>query len=150
MFFLEFPCFLNDPANVDNLISGSSAFSKPSLIIWKFLVHVILKPSLENFEHNLTSTNNEQCKEIEENNGKGKTRDLFKKTGNVKGTFHSKMATIKDRNGKDLTEAEDNKKRWKEHTEELYKKKDLYDADNHDGVVSPQSQTWWSANSSGP
>ena len=123
MFFLEFPCFLYDPANVDNLISGSSAFSKPSLIIWKFLVHVILKPSLENFEHNLTSTNNEQCKEIEENNGKGKTRDLFKKTGNVKGTFHSKMATIKDRNGKDLTEAEDSKKRWKEHTEQLYKKK---------------------------
>ena len=66
---------------------------------------------------------NEQCKEIEENNGKGKTRDLFKKTGNVKGTFHSKMATIKDRNGKDLTEAEDSKKRWKEHTEQLYKKK---------------------------
>ena len=67
-----------------------------------------------------------QCKEIEENNRMGKTRDLFKKTGNIKGTFHSKMATIKDRNGKDLTEAEDSKKRWKEYTEELYRK-DLTD-----------------------
>ena len=87
------------------------------------MVHVILKPSLENFEHNLTSTNNEQCKEIEENNRKGNTRDLSKKTGNIKGTFHPKMATIKDGNGKDITEAEDSKRRWKEYTEKLYQKK---------------------------
>ena len=64
----------------------------------------------------------DQCKEIEENNRRGKTRDLFKKTGNIKGTFHPKMGTIKDRNGMDLTEAEDIKKRWQEYTEELYKK----------------------------
>ena len=63
-----------------------------------------------------------QCKEIEENNRMGKTRDLFKKTGDAKGTFHAKMSSIKDRNGKDLTEAEDIKKRWQEYTEELYKK----------------------------
>ena len=64
----------------------------------------------------------DQCKEIEENNRLGKTRDLFKKTGDTKETFHAKMSTIKDRNGKDLTEAEDIKKRWQEYTEELYKK----------------------------
>ena len=63
-----------------------------------------------------------QCKETEENNRMGKTRDLFKKTGATKETFHAKMSTIKDRNGKDLTEAEDIKKRWQEYTEELYKK----------------------------
>ena len=57
--FLEFPCFLNDPVNVGNLVSGSSAFSKPSLNIWKFLVHVMLKPSLEDFEPNLTSMGDE-------------------------------------------------------------------------------------------
>ena len=62
-----------------------------------------------------------QCKETEENNRMGKTRDLFKKTGDTKETFHAKMSTIKDRNGKDLTEAEDIKKRWQEYTEELYK-----------------------------
>ena len=64
----------------------------------------------------------ELCKEIEENNKMGKTRDLFKKTGDTKGTFHAKMGTIKDKNGKDLTEAEEIKKRWQEYTEELYKK----------------------------
>ena len=64
----------------------------------------------------------EQCKEIEENNRMGKTRDLFKKIGDIKGTFHAKMGMIKDRNGKDLTEAEEIKKRWQECTEELYKK----------------------------
>ena len=64
----------------------------------------------------------EQCKEIEENNRMGKTRDLFKKMGDTKGTFHIKMGTIKDRNGMDLTEAEDIKKKWQEYTEELYKK----------------------------
>ena len=76
----------------------------------------------------------DQCKEIEENNRIGKTRDLFKKLKDTKGTFHAKMGTIKDRNGMDLTEAEDIKKRWQEYTEELYKK-DIHDSDNHDGVV---------------
>ena len=65
----------------------------------------------------------------------GKTRGLFKKIREAKGTFHSKMGTIKDRNGMDLTEAEDIKKRWQEYTEELYKK-DLHDQDNHDGVIT--------------
>ena len=65
----------------------------------------------------------DQCKEIKENNRMGKTRDLFKKIRDTKGTFHAKMVTIKDRNSKDLTEAEDVKKRWKEYTAEIYKKK---------------------------
>ena len=73
----------------------------------------------------------DQCKEIEENNRMGKTRDLFKKTRDTKGTFHAKMGTIKDRNGMDLTQAEDIKKRWQEYTGELYKK-DLHYPDNHD------------------
>ena len=64
-----------------------------------------------------------QCKEIEENNRMGKTRDLFRKIKDIKGTFHAKMGSIKDRNGMDLTEAEDIKKRWQEYTEELYKKR---------------------------
>ena len=76
-----------------------------------------------------------QCKEIEETNRMGKTRDLFKKIRDTKVTFHAKMGSIKDRNGRDLTEAEDIKKRWQEYTEELYKK-DLYDQDNHDGVIT--------------
>ena len=76
----------------------------------------------------------DQCKEIEENNKMGKTRDLFKKIRDTKGTFHAKRGTIKDRNGMDLTEAEDIKKRWQEDTEELYKK-DLHDPDNHNGVI---------------
>ena len=76
----------------------------------------------------------DQCKEIEENNRMGKTRDLFKKVRYTKGTFHAKIGTIKDRNGMDLTEAEDIKKRWQEYTE-LYKK-DLHDPDNHDGVIT--------------
>uniref|UniRef100_A0A4W2HQU3 RNA-directed DNA polymerase n=1 Tax=Bos indicus x Bos taurus TaxID=30522 RepID=A0A4W2HQU3_BOBOX len=75
------------------------------------------------------------CKEIEENNRMGKTRDLFKKIRDTKGTFHAKMGSIKDRNGMDLTEAEDIKKRWQEYTEELYNK-DLHDPDNHDGVIT--------------
>ena len=74
----------------------------------------------------------DQCKETEENNRMGKTRDLFKKTRDTKGTFYAKMGSIKDRNGTDLTEAEDIKKRWQEYTEELYKK-DLHDPDNHNG-----------------
>ena len=77
----------------------------------------------------------DQRKEIEENNRMGKTRDLFKKIRDTEGIFHAKMGTIKDRNGKDLTEAEDIKKRWQEYTEELYKK-DLHDSDNHDGVIT--------------
>ena len=77
----------------------------------------------------------DQCKEIEEKNRMRKTRDLFKKIRDTKGTFHAKMGTIKDRNSMDLTEAEDIKKRWQEHTEELYKK-DLHDPDNHDGVIT--------------
>ena len=76
----------------------------------------------------------DQCKEIEENNRIGKTRDLFKKIRHIKGTFHAKMGLIKDRNGMDLTEAEDIK-RWQEYTEELYKK-DLHDPDNHDDVIT--------------
>ena len=77
----------------------------------------------------------EQCKEIEENNRMRKTRDLFQKTRDTKGTFHAKMGTIKDRNGMDLTEEEDIKKRWQQYTEELYKK-ELHDPDNHDGVIT--------------
>ena len=75
------------------------------------------------------------CKETEENNKMGKTRDLFKKIRDTKGTFHAKMGSRKDRNGVDLTEAEDIKKRWQEYTEELYKK-DLHDPDNHNGVIT--------------
>ncbi|XP_060256643.1 uncharacterized protein LOC132657989 [Ovis aries] len=77
----------------------------------------------------------DQCKEIEENNRMGKTRDLFKKIRDTKGTFHAKIGSIKDRNGLDLTEAEDIKKRWKEYMLELYKK-DLHDPDNHDDVIT--------------
>ena len=77
----------------------------------------------------------DQYKEVEENNRMGKTRDLFKKIRDTKGTFHAKMGSIKDRNGMDLTEAEDIKKWWQEYTEELYKK-DLHDPDNHDGVIA--------------
>ena len=77
----------------------------------------------------------DQCQEIEENNKKEKTRDLFKKIRDTKGRFHAKMGSIKDRNGMDLTEEEDIKKRWQEYTEELYKK-ELHDPDNHDGVIS--------------
>ena len=79
---------------------------------------------------------NDQCKEIEENNRLGKTRDLFKKIRDIKRTFHAKMGSIKDKNGMDLTEAEDIKKRWQEYTEELYKK-DLHGPGNHGGVIIP-------------
>ena len=77
----------------------------------------------------------DQCKEIEGNNRMGKTRDLFKKIRDSKGTFHAKTGSIKDRNGMDLTEAEDIKKRWQEYTEKLYKK-DLHDPDNHNGAIT--------------
>ena len=77
----------------------------------------------------------DQYKEIKENNRMGKTRDLFKKIRDTKGTFHAKMGSIKDRNSMDLTEAKDIKKRWQEYTEELYKK-DLHNPDNHDGLIT--------------
>ena len=77
----------------------------------------------------------EQCKELEENNRMGKTRDLFKKIRDIEGTFHAKVGSIKNRNDMDLTEEEDTKKRWQEYTEELYKKY-LCNPDNHDGVIS--------------
>ena len=77
----------------------------------------------------------DQCKEIEENNRMGKTRDLFKKIRDTKGNFHAKMGSIKDRNGMDLTKAEDIKKRWQEYTEELHKK-DLHNPDNQYGVIT--------------
>ena len=78
----------------------------------------------------------------------GKTSYLFKKIRATKGTVHAKMGSIKDRNGMDLTEAEDIKKRWQEYTEEMYKK-DLHDPDNHNGMIT-QSQTSWNVKSSGP
>ena len=77
----------------------------------------------------------DQCKEIEEKNRMGKTRDLFKKIRDTKETFHAKMGTIKDRNGMDLTEAEDIEKRWQEYTEEIFFK-DLNDLDNHHSVIT--------------
>ena len=90
----------------------------------------------------------DQCREIEENNRMGMTSDLFKKITGTKGTFHAKMSTIKDRNGMDLTEAEDIKKRWQEYAEELYKK-DLHDPDNHDGVIIHLELTSRNVKSSG-
>ena len=85
----------------------------------------------------------------EENDRMGKTRDLFKKIRDTKGILHAKRGTIKDRNGMDLTEAEDIKKTWQEYTEELFKK-DLNDLDNHDGVVTHRGQTCWNVKSGGP
>ena len=81
----------------------------------------------------------DQCKEIEENNTLGKTKDLFKKIRYIKGTFHAKMGSIKGRNGMDPKEAEDIKKRWQEYRKELYKK-DLHNPDNHDGVITHSSR----------
>ena len=90
----------------------------------------------------------DQCKEIEEENRMGKTRVLVKKIRDTKGTFHAKMGSIKDRDGMDLTEAEDTKKRWQEYTEELYKK-DLDDQDNHNGVIIHLQPTSWNVMSGG-
>ena len=90
----------------------------------------------------------DQCKDIEENNRVGKSRDLFKKIRDTKGTFHAKMGSIKDRNGMDLTEAENIKKRWQEYTE-LYKK-DLQDPDNHDGVITHLEPNILECEPSGP
>ena len=89
-----------------------------------------------------------QCKEIEENNRMGKTRDLFKKIRDTKGTLHAKMGSIKDRNGVDLTEAEDIKKRWQEYTE-LYKR-DLHDPGNRNGVITHLEPDILESKSSGP
>ena len=86
---------------------------------------------------------------IEENDIMGKTRDVFKKIRDTKGTFHAKMDLIKDSNGMDLTEAEDIRKRWQKYTEELYKK-DLHDPDNHDGVIVHLEPDIWSAKFCGP
>ena len=91
----------------------------------------------------------DQCKEREENNKMGKTRALFKKIRDTKGTFHAKMGSIKDRNCRDLTEAEYIKKRWQEYTEELYKK-DLQDPDNHNGVITHLEPDIWNEKLSGP
>ena len=91
----------------------------------------------------------DQCKEIEENNRMGKTRDLFKKIRNTKGPFHAKMVTLNARNGMNLTEAEDVKKKWHEYTEELYNK-DLHDPDNHSGVTTHLEQMFYNVRSSGP
>ena len=88
-------------------------------------------------------------KEIEENNRMGKTRDLFKKIRDTKGTFHAKTGSIKHRNGRDLTEPEDIKKRWQEYTEELNKKY-LHDPDDDDGVITHLEPTPWNVKSSGP
>ena len=89
----------------------------------------------KNSQRDKTAFLSDQWKEIEDNNRMGKIWDLFKKIRDAKGTFHARMGTIKDRNGRDLREVEDTEKRWQEHTEELYKK-DLYGRDNHDGVTT--------------
>ena len=91
----------------------------------------------------------DQSKEIEENSRKGKTRDFFKKIRDTKGTFHAKMGSIKDRNGLDLTEVEDIKKRWQEYMEELYKK-DLHNEDNQHGVITHLEPVILECKSSGP
>ena len=91
----------------------------------------------------------DQCKEIEESNKMGKTRDLFKKIRDTNGTFHAKMGSIKDRNGMALTEEEDIKKKWQEYTEEL-DKKDLHSPDNHDGMITHLELDIWNVKSSGP
>ena len=104
--------------------------------ICHFLLHSIsFSAHVQLQRENRASFVCDQCKEIEEKNRMGKTRDLFKKIRHTKGTFHAKMGSIKDRNGLDLTETEYIKKRWQEYTEELYKK-DLHDLDNHDGVIT--------------
>ena len=92
---------------------------------------------------------NEQCKEIEKNNRMAKTRDLFKKIGDIKGTYPARMGMIKDRNSKDLMEAEEIKKRWQEYREELYKK-GLNGLHNHDAVVTYLKPKLWSVMSKGP
>ena len=94
-----------------------------------------MQSSKEQQEDIRKPSSSDQCKEIEENNRMEKTRDIFNKIRDIKGIFHAKMGSIKDRNSMDLTEAEDIKKRWQEYTEELYRK-DLHDLDKHDGVIT--------------
>ena len=91
--------------------------------------------SSKEYQGEIKALLSDKCKDVEENNTVAKTRDLFKKIRDTKGIFHAKMGSIKDRNGLDLTEAEDIKKTWQEYTEELYKKR-LHDQDNHDGVIT--------------
>ena len=134
---------------MDNSITNNSAFrgvylSFSPLPFAFLLFSAICKTSLDNHFAHLNAEFqriarrdkkaflSEQCKETEENVRMGKTRDLFKKIRDTKGTFHAKMSSIKDRNSMNLIKAEDIKKRWQEYTEELYKK-DLNDPDNHDG-----------------
>ena len=121
------------------------AKSKGEKVIYTYLNAEFQRIARRNKKH----FRSDQCKEIEENNRMGKTRDLFKKIGDTKGTFHAKIGSIKDRNGMDLTEAEDIKKRWQEYTEELYKK-GLHDPDNHDGVITHLVPESWNVKSSGP
>ena len=90
---------------------------------------------------------NEQCKEVEKNEGVEKTKDLFKKTGDMEGIFHTRTGTIKGRNGEDLTEAEKIKKRWQEYTEELYKQS-FNDPDNLNGVITHLEPDTWNMKSS--
>ena len=123
--FLELSCFFNGPANVGSLISASSALSKTSLNIWKFTVHVLLRPGLRILSITLLACEMSAIVRY----------FLFKKIGDTKGTYHAKMGSIKDRNGMDLTEAEDIKKRWQEYTDEQYKKH-LHDPENHDGIIT--------------
>ena len=94
-----------------------------------------LNPEFQRIARREKAFLSDQCKEIEESNRMGKTRDLFKKIRHTKGIFHAKMDTVKDRNGMDLTEAEDLKKTWQEYIEELYEK-ELHDPDNDDGVIT--------------
>ena len=114
---------------------------KRDLFLWKPYTH--LNAEFQRTARRDIKAFSDQCKEIEENNRMEKTRDLFKKIKDIKGRFHAKMGSIKDRNGIDLTEAKDIK-RWQEDTEKLYKK-DLHDPDNHNGLI----QTSWNVKSSG-
>ena len=114
-------------------VSLHGCSSKAQLLLLTLDEGYLLTATPPDLERGLALILRDQFKEIEENNRMGKTRDLFKKIRDTKGTFHAKMGSIKDRNGMDLTETEDVKKRWQKYTEELYKK-DLHDPDNHDGV----------------
>ena len=139
--FLELSCFFNDPVDVGNFISCSSAFYKTNYTQLNAEFQRTVKRDKKAFF-------NEQCLKIEENNRRGKTRDLFRKIGNTEGTFCPKMGTIKDRNGGDLVEAEKNQ----EEMERICRRtaqKNLNDLDNHNGVVITQSQTFQSVNSGG-
>ena len=97
--------------------------------------YIHLKKEFQRIARDKKAFLSDQCKEIEGNNRMGKTCELFKKIRDTKGTFHGKMGSTKDRNGRDLTEKENIKKRWQEYTEELYKK-DLHDPDSHNGVIT--------------